>query len=108
MLIASPNYSGGYAGETRLAPVLKGRFAFAITGVRQPDTDASQEREARIDGERSYRSRPAVPRADSHSVMILSDHSTRDTKIVGLPNFAPHWLKSVSTTPLARQQAPQA
>jgi len=43
-----------------------------------------------------------------HSVMILSAHSTRDTKIVGLPNFAPHWLRSVSVTPLARLQAPQA
>jgi hypothetical protein len=43
-----------------------------------------------------------------YSVMIRSAHSTSDTKIVGLPNFAPHWLKSVSATPLARQQAPQA
>ena len=47
-------------------------------------------------------------RAFVYSVMIRSAHSTSDTKIVGLPNFAPHWLKSVSSTLLARQQAPQA
>jgi len=38
--------------------------------------------------------------------MILSAHFTSDTKIVGLPNFAPHWLKSVSVKLLARQQPP--
>jgi hypothetical protein len=40
-------------------------------------------------------------------VMIRSAHSTNDTKIAGLPNFAPHWLKSASVTPRAREQAPQ-
>ncbi len=42
-----------------------------------------------------------------HSVMIRSAHSTRETNTAGLPNFAPHWFKSVSVTPRAREQAPQ-
>jgi hypothetical protein len=40
-------------------------------------------------------------------VMILSAHSTRETKIAGVPNFAPQVAKSVSVTPRAREQAPQ-
>jgi len=40
--------------------------------------------------------------------MMRSAHSTSETKIAGLPNFAPHWFKSVSATPRAREQAPQA
>jgi len=43
-----------------------------------------------------------------HSTIIRSDHSTSETKIAGLPNFAPHCFKSVSVTPRAREQAPQA
>ena len=43
----------------------------------------------------------------THSVMIRSAHSTSDTKIAGVPNFAPHWFKSASVTPRAREQAPQ-
>ncbi len=39
--------------------------------------------------------------------MIRSAHSTSDTKIAGVPNFAPHWFKSASVTPRAREQAPQ-
>ncbi len=39
--------------------------------------------------------------------MIRSAHSTSETNTAGLPNFAPHWLKSVSVTPRAREQAPQ-
>jgi len=42
-----------------------------------------------------------------YSVIIRSAHSTNDTKIVGVPNFAPHCSKSVSVTPRAREQAPQ-
>ena len=34
-----------------------------------------------------------------HSVMTRSAHSTRETKIAGLPNLAPHWFKSFSVTP---------
>ena len=44
---------------------------------------------------------------DSHSVIIRSAHSTSETKIAGVPNFAPHCAKSVSVTPRAREQAPQ-
>ena len=44
---------------------------------------------------------------DSHSVMMRSAHSTSETKIAGVPNFAPQLLKSVSETPRAREQAPQ-
>src|SRR6266852_1115401 len=40
--------------------------------------------------------------------MMRSAHSTRPTKIAGLPNFAPHWVTSASVTPRARLQAPQA
>jgi len=40
-------------------------------------------------------------------VITWSAHSTSDTKIAGLPNFAPHEFKSVSVTPRAREQAPQ-
>ena len=43
----------------------------------------------------------------THSVMIRSAHSTSDTKLAGVPNFAPHWFKSASVTPRAREQAPQ-
>ncbi len=39
-----------------------------------------------------------------HSVMIRSAHSTSETKIAGLPNFAPHSFKSVSVTPRARER----
>jgi hypothetical protein len=33
--------------------------------------------------------RKAGPATSRYSVMTLSDHSTRETKIVGLPYFAP-------------------
>jgi hypothetical protein len=39
--------------------------------------------------------------------MIRSAHSTSETKIAGLPNFAPQLLRSVSVTPRALEQAPQ-
>jgi hypothetical protein len=48
---------------------------------------------------------PALP--DFHSTIIRSAHSTSDTKIAGLPNFAPQVIKSISVTPRAREQAPQ-
>jgi hypothetical protein len=51
---------------------------------------------------------PATDMSFVYSVMMRSAHSTSETKIVGLPNFAPHWRKSVSSTLRARQQAPQA
>src|SRR5438046_10573767 len=34
-------------------------------------------------------------------VIILSDHSTGETKILGLPNFARYSVRSASVTPLA-------
>ena len=34
-------------------------------------------------------------------MIILSAHSTSETKIFGLPNFAPYSVKSASVTPLA-------
>jgi len=43
---------------------------------------------------------------DGYSVIILSAHSTSEKKIFGLPNFAPHSVKSASVTPLAREHAP--
>lgn len=46
--------------------------------------------------------------ASDYSTMILSAHSTRETKIAGLPNLAPHCVRSLSETPRARPQAPQA
>ena len=42
-----------------------------------------------------------------HSTIIWSAHSTRETKIAGLPNFAPQLFRSASVTPRAREQAPQ-
>ena len=39
--------------------------------------------------------------------MMRSAHSIRDTKMGGLPNFAPQVFKSISVTPRAREQAPQ-
>ena len=42
-----------------------------------------------------------------YSVITRSAHSMSETKIVGLPNFAPQEFKSVSVTPRAREQAPQ-
>ena len=44
---------------------------------------------------------------DDHSTMMRSAHSTSETKIAGLPNFAPQLFKSVSVSPRAREQAPQ-
>ena len=49
-----------------------------------------------------------LPCGCDYSTMIRSAHSTNDTKIAGLPNFAPQSFKSVSVTPRAREQAPQA
>src|SRR5258708_7696921 len=43
-----------------------------------------------------------------YSTMMRSAHSTRLTKIAGVPNFAPQLLRSPSETPRARLQAPQA
>jgi len=42
-----------------------------------------------------------------YSVMMRSAHSTMDTKIAGLPNFAPQSFRSASETPRAREHAPQ-
>lgn len=43
-----------------------------------------------------------------YSVITWSAHSTSDTKIGGLPNFAPKLLRSASVTPRAREHAPHA
>jgi hypothetical protein len=43
---------------------------------------------------------------DGYSVIILSAHSTSETKIFGFPNFAPYSVKSASVTILAREHAP--
>jgi len=42
-----------------------------------------------------------------YSAMMRSAHSTRETKMAGLPNFAPQVARSFSETPRAREQAPQ-
>jgi hypothetical protein len=57
---------------------------------------------------RPQRAAEEPKRIKDYSVIILSAHSTSDTKILGLPNFAPYSFKSASVTPLAREQAPQA
>ena len=49
----------------------------------------------------------AINNGPLYSVMIRSAHSTSETKIAGVPNFAPHSFRSVSATPRAREQAPQ-
>jgi hypothetical protein len=60
-------------------------------------------------GSSRHRAARIIVKVDAHySVMTLSAHSTSDTKIVGLPNFAPHGLKSVSVTPRARQHVAHA
>jgi hypothetical protein len=46
--------------------------------------------------------------ARTYSEMMRSDHSTRETKTAGLPNFALQFARSFSETPRAREQAPQA
>src|SRR5271156_5777337 len=46
--------------------------------------------------------------ARTYSEMTRSDHSTRETKTAGLPNFAFQFVRSFSETPRAREQAPQA
>jgi hypothetical protein len=46
--------------------------------------------------------------AMTYSEMMRSDHSTRETKTAGLPNFAFQFARSFSETPRAREQAPQA
>jgi hypothetical protein len=38
----------------------------------------------------SYRGRRDTPDLPGYSVMMRSAHSTRETKMAGLPNFAPH------------------
>ncbi len=45
--------------------------------------------------------------AGRYSVIIRSAHSTIDTKMAGLPNFAPQPFRSVSETPRAREHDPQ-
>jgi hypothetical protein len=50
----------------------------------------------------------SMPTPRRHSVMMRSAHSTSETKIVGLPNFAPHCARSASVTPRAREHAPHA
>jgi hypothetical protein len=50
---------------------------------------------------------PLVPYDYHHSVTIRSAHSTSETKIAGLPNFAPQAPRSASVTPRAREQDPQ-
>jgi hypothetical protein len=40
--------------------------------------------------------------------MMRSAHSTSETKMAGLPNFAFQFARSISETPRAREQAPQA
>lgn len=44
----------------------------------------------------------------AYSVIIRSAHSTSDTKIFGLPNVAPQFVRSSSVTPRARAHVPQA
>ena len=44
----------------------------------------------------------------AYSEMMRSAHSTRETKMSVLPNFAPQLMRSLSETPRAREQAPQA
>jgi hypothetical protein len=46
--------------------------------------------------------------AGIYSEMTRSHHSTRETKIAGLPNFALQFVRSFSETPRAREHAPQA
>ena len=46
--------------------------------------------------------------ARNYSDMMRSAHSTRETKMAGLPNFAFQFARSFSVTPRAREQAPQA
>ena len=48
------------------------------------------------------------PDAKIYSVMMRSAHSTSETKMAGLPNVAFQFARSVSETPRAREQAPQA
>lgn len=47
-------------------------------------------------------------RPPRYSVITLSAHSTSETKMAGLPNFAPQFARSASVTPRAREQAPHA
>jgi len=42
-----------------------------------------------------------------YSAIMRSAHSTRETKVAGLPNFALQLARSFSETPRAREQAPQ-
>jgi hypothetical protein len=46
--------------------------------------------------------------SSTYSEMTRSDHSTSETKMAGLPNFAFQIARSFSETPRAREQAPQA
>jgi len=71
---------------------------------RNPDLDVAKAQSTSA----SQRHAGDCQSRDYYSVMIRSDHSTSETNMAGLPNFAPHWFKSVSVTPRAREQAPQA
>ncbi len=46
--------------------------------------------------------------AKTYSAIMRSAHSTRETKMAGLPNFALQVARSFSETPRARLHAPQA
>src|SRR5579863_8211653 len=65
-----------------------------------------------IDHERGYMGVVVLPSnlgwiRSFHSTIIRSAHSTIETKMGGLPNFAPHRFKSASVTSRAREHAPQ-
>lgn len=47
-------------------------------------------------------------RPGAYSEMMWSAHSTKETKMAGLPNFALQFARSLSETARAREQAPQA
>ena len=49
----------------------------------------------------------ALSAISPYSAIIRSAHSTKETKMAGLPNFAFQFARSFSETPRAREQAPQ-
>ena len=104
--------------NTALRSFLAEKLSIPQRAIVMEHGERSREKVIRIDGLTeeeirrglAWKSRAVIRKATlrAYSVMILSAHSTSETKIFGLPNFAPYSFKSASVTPLALEHAPHA
>lgn len=96
-------YKPDHSKAKRLAGV-----CLRLEFVMQPFPEAHNNHKLDILDRRISLCSPCNLPARTYSEMMRSAHSTRDTKVAGLPNFAFQFARSFSVTPRAREQAPQA